>query len=41
MAALDKDFDLVLTEEDIRTITKVGDILQFLERNGKLEAGAA
>jgi acyl carrier protein len=41
MAALDKDFDLVLTEEDIRTITKVGDILQFLERNGKLEAGVA
>jgi acyl carrier protein len=41
MAALDKDFDLVLTEEDIRTITKVGDILQILERNGKLEAGAA
>jgi acyl carrier protein len=41
MAALDKDFDLVLTEEDIRTISKVGDILQILERNGKLEAGVA
>jgi acyl carrier protein len=41
MAALDKDFDLVLTEEDIRTITKVGDILRFLERNGKIEAGVA
>lgn len=41
MAALDQDFDIVLTEEDIRTITKVGDILQILERNGKLEAGVA
>jgi acyl carrier protein len=41
MAGLDKDFDLVLTEEDIRTITKVGDILQFLERNGKIEAEVA
>lgn len=41
MAALDQDFDIVLTEEDIRTIIKVGDILQILERNGKLESGAA
>jgi acyl carrier protein len=40
MAGLDKDFDIVLTEEDIRTIAKVGDILQILERNRKLEAGA-
>ncbi|MBW6504135.1 acyl carrier protein [bacterium] len=41
MAALDQDFDIVLNEEDIRTIIKVGDILQILERNGKLESGAA
>jgi len=41
MAALDKDFDIILAEEEIRTITKVGDILQILERNGKLEAGTA
>lgn len=37
MAALDKDFDIVLSTEDIQTFTNVGDILQILRRNGKLD----
>ena len=41
MAALDKDFDIVLTPEDIKTLKKVGDILQILQRNGKLELETA
>jgi acyl carrier protein len=41
MAALDKDFDIVLTPEDLTTLKKVGDILQILQRNGKLELETA
>jgi acyl carrier protein len=36
MAALDKDFDIVLSPEDIKALKKVGDIMELLQRNGKM-----
>ena len=36
MASLDSDFGIVLTDDDIQAIKKVGDILDVMRRNGKL-----
>lgn len=38
MAALDKDFDMLLSAEDIQKFKAVGDILELLRRNGKLDS---
>ena len=36
MAALDEKFDIVLTEQEIRGMKKVDDILEILRKNSKL-----
>lgn len=36
MAGLDSDFGIVLTDDDVLTIKKVGDILDIMRRNGVL-----
>ena len=36
MADFDDKFDIVLADEDMRTMTKVGDILSVLREKGKL-----
>lgn len=36
MAALDEQFGILLTDQEIRAMTKVGDILEVLRRDGKL-----
>jgi len=36
MASLDTDFGIVLTDDDVLTIKKVGDILDIMRRNGVL-----
>ena len=36
MASLDTDFGIVLTDDDIQGIKKVGDILDVMRRSGKL-----
>ena len=36
MASLDSDFGIVLTDDDVQVIKKVGDILDVMRRNGKL-----
>ena len=36
MASLDSDFGIVLTDDDIQGIKKVGDILDVMRRSGKL-----
>jgi acyl carrier protein len=35
MASLDSDFGIVLTDDDVQGIKKVGDILDVMQRNGK------
>lgn len=36
MAALDEEFGILLTEQQMRTMQKVDDILEVLRKNGKL-----
>lgn len=36
MANLDSDFDVVLSDDEVQSLKKVGDILDILRRNGKL-----
>ena len=36
MASLDTDFGIVLTDDDVQGIKKVGDILDVMRRSGKL-----
>lgn len=36
MAELDEKFDLVVSDQDMRGMTKVGDILSLLRQHGKL-----
>ncbi len=36
MASLDSDHGIVLTDDDVQAIKKVGDILDVMRRNGKL-----
>jgi len=36
MASLDSDFGIVLTDDDIQGIKKVGDILDVMQQNGKI-----
>lgn len=36
MASLDSDFGIVLTDDDVQEIKKVGDILDIMRRNGKI-----
>lgn len=36
MAALDEKFGILLSESDMRAMTKVDDILEVLRKNGKL-----
>ena len=36
MAELDEKFDLVVSDQEMRSMTKVGDILSLLRQNGKL-----
>lgn len=38
MAALDSDFGIVLTDEDIQRIKTVGDLLAVMQQHGKLNA---
>jgi acyl carrier protein len=37
MADLDERFGLVMSDDDMRAMTKVGDILAVLRQNGKLQ----
>lgn len=37
MAALDEKFDLVVTDESMSAMQKVGDVLELLTRSGKLK----
>lgn len=41
MASLDKDFDIVLSTDELEELKRVSDILQVLRRNGKLEQEVA
>ena len=36
MASLDSDHGIVLTDDDVQAIKRVGDILDVMRRNGKL-----
>lgn len=36
MAGLDEKFGIVLTEQELQSMTRVSDILQVLHRHGKL-----
>jgi acyl carrier protein len=36
MAALDEKFDILLTEEEMQTMKSVQDILNILDKNGKM-----
>ena len=36
MASLDSDFGIVLTDDDVQGIKKVGDILDVMQQNGKI-----
>ena len=38
MAALDSDFGIVLTDEDIQSLKTVGDLLAVMQKQGKLNA---
>jgi acyl carrier protein len=38
MAELDEKFDLVISDQETRAMTKVGDILALLQTNGKLNS---
>lgn len=38
MAELDEKFDLVLSDQEMRSMTKVGDILSVLREKGKLNS---
>ena len=38
MAELDEKFDLVLSDQEMRAMTKVGDILSLLQATGKLNS---
>ena len=37
MAGLDEEFEILLSEDDLESLQSVGDILQILKRNGKLQ----
>ena len=37
MAGLDNDFDILLSADDMQAMTKIQDILEVLEKNGKLD----
>lgn len=36
MAGLDEKFDLAVTDDDMRELQKIGDIIDLLARHGKL-----
>lgn len=36
MAELDEKFDLVVSDQDMRAMTKIGDVIALLRRHGKL-----
>lgn len=36
MASLDSEFGIVLTDDDVQAIKTVGDILDIMQRHGKL-----
>jgi acyl carrier protein len=36
MAELDEKFGILLSDQEMRSMTKVGDILEVLRRNGKI-----
>ena len=38
MAEFDDRFDIVLADEDMQAMTKVGDILSVLRQNGKIKS---
>jgi acyl carrier protein len=38
MASLDETFDLVVSDDDMQAMQKIGDILDLLRRHGKLAA---
>jgi acyl carrier protein len=38
MAELDEKFDLVVSDQEMRAMAKVGDVLALLRQNGKLSA---
>ena len=38
MAELDEKFDLVVSDQDMRALTKAGDVVSLLRRHGKLNA---
>ena len=37
LSALDNDFGLVLSDEDVMAIQSIGDVLDVLRRNGKID----
>ena len=37
MAGLDEEFEILLEDEDLQAIKKVGDILEVLRSHGKIE----
>ncbi len=37
MAAMDEEFDIVMSDDDIKSMQKVDDILAVLRKHGKLE----
>ena len=37
MAGLDEEFEILLEDEDLQEIKKVGDIIEVLKSNGKIE----
>jgi len=37
MAGLDNDFDILVSADDMQAMTKIQDILNVLEKNGKLD----
>ena len=40
MASLDTDFGIILSDDEVQTTKSVGDILEILRRNGKLECAS-
>ncbi len=38
MAELDERFDLVVSDQDMRAMAKVGDVMSLLRRHGKLNS---
>lgn len=37
IAGMDETFDILLTDEDIQAMSRVGDVLEIIRKNGKLE----